>query len=98
MQTAILPFSGSTPISRHHPAMAAQEAARTRGEKSLLYLRALAEAGAMGLTDHQAASLLGLPLNSINSIRNGCGPLVEARTDARGVSPFGKFVTLWRRA
>lgn len=97
MQPA-LPYSGTTPISRHHSAMAAHEAARTRGEKSLLYLRALREAGEMGLTDHQAAALLGWPLSSICSIRAGCGPLVEARTDARGVSPFGKFVTLWKRA
>ena len=98
MQTAMLPFSGSTPSSRHHSAEAAREATKTRGEKSLRYLQALREAGEMGLTDHQAASLLGWPLNSINSIRNGCGALVEARTDARGVSPWGKFVTLWRRA
>ena len=95
MQPA-LPYSGNTPISRHHSAMAAQEAARDRDTKSFKYLQALREAGEMGLTDHQAAALLGYPLNSINSIRNGCGPLVEARTDARGLSPFGKFVTLWR--
>lgn len=97
MQPA-LPYSGNTPISRHHSAMAAHAAARTRGEKSLRYLQALREAGDMGLTDHQAASLLGWPLSSICSIRAGCGALVEARTDARGVSPFGRLITIWRRA
>lgn len=92
-----LPFSGRTPISRQHSAEAAQSAAETRATKSLLYLRALREAGDMGLDDHTAARLLGLPLSSICSIRNGCGALVTARTDAYGVSPYGKKVTLWVR-
>lgn len=93
-----LPFSGSTPISRHHSALAAHSAATTRGVKTLRYLQLLAEIGPYGVTDHDAARMMGVPLSSVCSIRNGCGRLVEARTDVSGVSQFGKKATLWRRA
>jgi hypothetical protein len=98
MTALVLPFSGVTPISRHHSAQAAAAAARTRGQKSLDYLQLLREIGPLGVSDHDAARMMGVPLSSINSIRNGCGRLIEPRTDAKGVSPFGRNVTLWRLA
>lgn len=90
-----LPFSGRSPISRHHSALAAQQASAGRVTKTLRYLEILQHAGARGLTDHEAAAAMGVPLSSICSIRNGSGPLVEP-SDEHGLSPFGKRVTRWR--
>lgn len=92
-----LPVSGKSPIARHHSAKAAQSAAVNRGRKTLEYLALLEKVGEVGVTDHDAARMLGVPLSSVNSIRNGCGSLVEARSDFNGLSPFGKSVTLWRK-
>ncbi len=95
-ETLSLPFSGSTPISRHHSAQAAQHAAEKRGRRTLEYLALLSEVGEAGVTDHDAARMLGLPLSSINSIRNGCGELVEP-ANREGLSPYGRTVTCWKR-
>lgn len=91
-----LPFSGATPISRHRSAQAAQEAARTRVTKSLRYLEMLQQAGAYGLSDHEAAQMAGWALSSVNSIRNGCGGLIEP-AERVGISPWNKRVTCWRK-
>lgn len=91
-----LPFSGSTPISRHHSAEAAQRASVARGKRTMEYLDLLAKVGEEGVIDHDAARMLGLPLSSINSIRNGCGGLVVPASDA-GISPYGRTVTKWKR-
>lgn len=96
MENLSLPFSGSTPISRHRSAQAAQAAAQTRVTKSLRYLDILQEAGERGLSDHEVAHMTGWPLSSVNSIRNGAGPLVVP-TARVGVSPWGREVTCWRR-
>jgi hypothetical protein len=90
-----LPFSGTSPISRHRSSQAAQHAAQKRGRRTREYLALLKEIGARGVSDHDAARMLGLPLSSINSIRNGCGDLVVA-TDRKCMSPFGRPVTAWR--
>lgn len=95
-ETLSLPFSGSTPISRHHSAQAAQQAAEKRGRRTLEYLELLARVGDAGLTDHDAARMLGVPLSSVNSIRNGCGQLIEPAKES-GVSPYGRTVTKWKR-
>lgn len=93
-----LPFADSPhPIARHHSALAAIAAAPTRGRRTLEYLALLGEVGEEGVTDHDAARMLGLPLSSINSIRNGCAALVGPAAVA-GLSPFGRTVTRWRRA
>lgn len=91
-----LPFSGISPIARHHSYEAAKAAAETRVTKSLRYLDLLNKAGERGLSDHETAKMTGWPMSSVTSIRNGCGPLVEpgARVD---VSPYGRSVTCWKR-
>jgi hypothetical protein len=76
-QTLGLPFADSPhPIASHHSALAAEDSAKRRGAKTMIYLRLLAEAGASGLSDHAAARMMGVPLSTVNSIRNGCGALV----------------------
>lgn len=74
-----LPFSGSTAMSRHASFTGAQAAARSRREKTLRYVDLLKSQGP--LTDQDAAAMLGWPLSSINSIRNGLSMvnLIEAR-------------------
>lgn len=96
-ETLSLPFSGSTPISRHRSAQAAEAASHTRGRRTLEYLALLDRVGENGVTDHDAARMLGLPLSSINSIRNGCGELI-APSDLEGLSPYGRKVTRWKRS
>ena len=71
-----LPFQGATPASRHASWTGAESAAFTRKAKTARYIAVVKAAGADGITDHLAAERTGLPLQSINSIRNGLGPLV----------------------
>ena len=96
IEQSSLPFSGSTPISRHRSAQAAQAASSTRVTKSLRYLELLAAAGENGLSDHETHAATGWPLSSVNSIRNGCGPMVVP-AERVGLSPYGIKVTCWRR-
>lgn len=91
-----LPFSGSTPISRHHSALAAEHASVHRGKHTRAYLALLTQVGESGVTDHQAAQMLGLPLSSICSIRNGCSDHVRPCAES-ALSPFGRRVTKWKR-
>lgn len=90
-----LPFSGVTPISRHHSVKAAIQAARARGVKTRQYLDLLARVG--DASDHEAATALGLPLSSICSIRNGVRNWLWP-SDRTAISPYGKTVTCWRLA
>lgn len=98
MTSLVLPFSGATPLSRHHSAEAARHAAATRATKTRAYLALMAEAGEMGLTDHQVSSMTGWPLSTVCSVRNGCGALIAPRPEVRALSPWGRAVTVWRRA
>jgi len=74
---------------------AAESVATSRKTKGSRYLRLLAERGPQ--TDHEAASALVLPLQSINSIRNGLmmASLVERGTEERA-SPYGKACSTWQ--
>lgn len=98
METLSLPFSGSTPISRHRSAQAAQAASSTRVTKTLRYLDLLAEAGENGLSDHETVALTGWPLSSVCSIRNGAAKAGLVVAGHRvGVSPYSQKVTCWIR-
>jgi hypothetical protein len=91
-----LPFSGRSPLSRHHSAQAATDAARTRGRRSREYLDLLARVGSQGISDHDASRALGVPLSSINSIRNGLGDVIEVAGSTE--SPYGaRKITTWRK-
>jgi DNA-binding IclR family transcriptional regulator len=97
MTPASLPFSGSTPISRHHSAKAAEAARETRLTKTTSLL-CLLRTAPRGLTDHDIVRLTGWPMSTVCSVRNGLlrANLIEARTDEHGLSPYGRTVTLWR--
>src|SRR3954470_6262511 len=99
MDAPTLPFSGSTPLSCHHSASAAMDAAKTRGIETRRYLDLLATAPAVGFSDHEAAKALGLGLSSINSIRNGVALLVwpADRVERNPTRPNIKR-TCWRLA
>jgi len=94
-----LPFSGATPISRQHSALASLAIAPRRGLKTTQLLDIFDRAGEMGLDDHQIARLTGWPMSTVTSTRNGLvrAQLVEARSDVRAVSPYRHFTTIWRR-
>lgn len=68
-----LPFNGATAQARHASYLGAQAAAANRKALTGRYIALVLE---RSLTDHEAASLLGAQLSSINSIRNGLGPCV----------------------
>jgi hypothetical protein len=85
-----LPFAPGS----HESYQAAVRASGTRETKTRAYLRFLAQHGPA--TDHEARAALGLPLSSINSIRNGakaCG-LVEKGSTTRP-SPYGVQCRVW---
>jgi hypothetical protein len=89
-----LPFSGRTPHSRHASYTGAVVAMRSRGVKTQMYLQWLRRNGPA--TDHQAHDATGLPLATVNSIRNGlvtAGLVISAGVTA-GVE--GARRTLWR--
>jgi hypothetical protein len=74
----------------------AVHAARRRGEKMRRLLRAYDDAGALGLTDAEAAIAAHLPVQSVCSLRNAakdCG-LVEKHGERPGA--WGVHVTVWR--
>lgn len=78
-----LPIAPSIyPQARHASSTGAVAAARHYGQKVLLYLQLLREAGSRGLSDHEAAALMGqharpvAGVGSICSIRDACGDLV----------------------
>jgi len=87
-----LPFSGRTPLARHHSYLSAEAAAPTRATKTARYLAWLREYGPA--SDHQAAEALRLPLSSICSIRNG---VMDVEPAGATMSPWNRRCTLWAR-
>lgn len=92
--------TGNVPYAKgsHTSCKAARDLAQsgTRGAKTWKYLQALA-AAPDGLTDAHAAAIVGVPLSSVCSIRNGAmqniPQLVERGEETMG--QFGKSVYRW---
>lgn len=63
-----LPFNGSTPLSRHTSRAGAKDARSRALSQAIRYLRALKD-HPHGLTDLEAADLLGVERTSINARR-----------------------------
>ena len=59
------------------------------GIDRVAYLEKLVDAGFHGLTDHEAAMQLDLPISSINGRRNELGSHVERSKRSR-IGPYGK--------
>lgn len=90
-----LPVSGKAPRQRHASASGAITAAKGRPELALQYLALLKAAGP--LSDHAAAKALGREISSINSTRNGLGPLV-VDSGTYEETAFRTKRTKWRAA
>ena len=89
-----LPYQGTTPTSRRCSQAGASAAAITRARLQQRYLRLLAQAGASGRTDHEAADHLGCQVNSINSTRAALrGTVMASGVSRRG--PYGVENTVW---
>lgn len=94
LEQPALPFTGRTLHSRHAGYTGAIVARQTRGVKTQLYLQWLRLHGPA--TDHDARDATGLPLATVNSIRNTlmtAGLVVPAGITA-GVCRAKR--TLWR--
>ena len=90
-----LPFSGITPQSRHASRLGAEEAQGRSTTQTIRYLQALKD-HPYGLTDWEAAKLLGLERSTINARRV---PLVKADlVYADGFRPgvTGTRNTVWK--
>lgn len=91
-----LPFSGSTPISRHASHQGAEDA-EVRALPQTIRLLALYKSRPQGATDWEAAELLGLERSSVNARRS---PLVKAGlvyADGTRPGPTGKIKnTVWK--
>jgi hypothetical protein len=94
LEQPVLPFTGRTPHSRHAGYTGAVVARKSRGVKTQLYLQWLRTHGPA--TDHAAHDATGLPLASVNSIRNTLmtAGLVGSAGLTDGVC--GARRTLWR--
>jgi len=91
-----LPFQGSTPQSAHASRSGAEDAAPRALSQTVRYLALLKAHG--GLTDAEAARLMGIERTSINARR---GPLLDAGVVvAGGFRPgaTGTKNTVWRIA
>lgn len=92
-----LPFSGTTPLSRHTSFQGAEDAQARALPQTVRYLAALRQHG--GLTDAEAAKVLQLERSSINARR---APLVKAGIvvpDGTRPGPTGKVKNVvWRLA
>lgn len=92
-----LPFSGSTPLSRHCSHQGAEDAKERALSQTIRYQALLREHG--GLTDAEAAKLLDVERTSINARR---APLVKAGlvvADGTRPGPTGKILNVvWRLA
>jgi hypothetical protein len=89
-----LPFSGRSPQPRHASYLGAKDAEPRAGRQLTLYLQALEDEGPNGLTDAEAARILGLERSTINARRNQLGDRVYADGFRPGVS--GIRNTVWK--
>jgi hypothetical protein len=93
-----LPFSGSVALSRHTSYLGAQNAQPRACRQARLYLFLLDARGAEGLTDFEAARLLGLERTTINARRvpltNGDQPWVGTVKTRPG--PTGVKNAVWQ--
>ena len=94
-----MPYQDGLPFARDsHTSYKAAVALRrdgTRGVKLRRLLTAYREAGEDGLTDHEAAFLTGLPLQSICSLRNAAVDCGLVRKAGERVGHFGKANQVW---
>jgi hypothetical protein len=92
--TYSLPFSGRGPRQRHNSLHAALAQRPVRGRKKTAMLAYIQQHGMV--TDQGLAEGLGLPIQSVCSLRCSLrdAGVIEWAGDARGV--YGKTVSLWR--
>ena len=93
---SLLPFSGSTIQSRHASHAGAEEAKDRALSQTVRYLELLKEHG--GLTDAEAARLMGVERSSVNARR---APLCKAGlviAEGYRKGPTGNKNTVWRLA
>lgn len=92
-----LPFSGSVPLSRQCSALGAVDARPRACRQTRRYLRLLHRRGDEGLTDWEAAGLLGLERTTINARRRpwckGDEPWID--TAATRPGPTGVRNAVW---
>lgn len=93
-----LPLSGETPIARHCSALGAINAQPRASAQTKRYLRLLAARGDEGLTDWEAADLMGLERSTINARRvprcKGDDPWIVPEGSRPG--PTGIRNTVWK--
>jgi hypothetical protein len=90
---AALPVAGRSPEARHSSSTGAQHASQHRGTLTVAYVALLEQLGPM--SDHEAARLLGKPLATLNSIRNGLGERVRP-SGAYETTPWNTKRVKWR--
>ena len=98
MVQAHLPFGGRSSTARSCSMRAAEDAARTRGQKSERVLRLLAEAGTRGLTRHDLEAVTGYRTSSLCSIVDAlvsAGLVCEQGSRISG--PFRRECTVYVR-
>lgn len=92
--TGMLPFSGRTPRQRHNSYAAAMGQRSTRGVKKRAMLEYFRQHGRC--TDQGLAEGLGIPINSICSLRNAlCSEGLLQHVDT-AVGKYGFKVSVYR--
>ncbi len=88
-----LPFSGSSPQTRHTSYRAAVAQRSTRGTKKIAMLAYIRQHGLV--TDQGLAEGLRLPIQSVCSLRNALASegLIRVAGETTGI--YGRPVTLW---
>ena len=91
-----LPFAGITPLSRHTSHAGAEDAAPRALPQTIRYMAALRQHG--GLTDHEAAKVLGLERSSINARRSDLVKAGIVVAEGTRPGPTGTRNVVWKIA
>jgi hypothetical protein len=93
-----LPFNGSTPLSLHTSRAGAKDAEQRSTSQTIRYIEALTDA-VDGLTDAEAAKVLGIPLASVCARRAPLrkAGLIFCEGTRPGPTGIGNAIWRWRR-
>lgn len=95
---AQLPYSGSDPLTVHTSRQGAEDAKERAIEQTTRYIAALVDA-VDGLTDHEAARLLGIPNTSVCARRAPLrkAGLIYAEGTRKGPTGIANAIWRWRQ-
>ena len=91
--TLLLPFTGTTPISRHCSYLGARKGSLKAGSQADRILGFITTW--QPVTDHELVELSGLPLNIVNARTGGLRKIGKIQRDGWKPGPWGTKNSCW---